>query len=150
MILVLAFFIGFAGRTANASPQGKKTAAGIYLGIPWGVTAKHWLDKDNTIEAAAGFARKGFLIHGTYAWQNYRVFRDVEDLKLPLYYGFGPVAWLGDDDWPVHLGVRGIIGLSMEVPRSPVEISLELGVHIMLLGEFSGGPAIGLAARYYF
>ena len=131
----------------NSIAQNKGTGLGIIIGEPTGLSAKLW--KSNTTAYDAGlawsFGNKGNIhLHADHLWHNFKMFSNQ---RLPLYYGLGVRANLGDD---TRIGVRGVLGVNYFFTDIPIDAFLEIvPIFDVIPGTgFSLNAGIGL--RYFF
>jgi hypothetical protein len=131
---------------------------GIILGEPTGISAKLYLQDDQAIQAAVGFA---FIGDGLHAHADY-VFHPIilqsrDSFVLPLYAGPGVRVInyeKGRGNHVFTLGLRGVVGLLFDFKTVPLDAFVEVA-GVVEFG-FSDGEGFGLAlnaaagARYYF
>ena len=131
---------------------------GIILGEPTGLCAKLYLNDDQALQAAAGFAfvSSGLHLHVDYIF--HPAILQTRDSFVLLAY-VGPGARLiqytnGDQDDYFALGARGVGGLLFDFTQQPLDAFVEVaGVLEFGFADDEGwGPAlnVGAGARYYF
>src|ERR1039458_1739421 len=113
LMIFLAFGCVAVGIPAQAVTSRVGSAedigVGIALGQPMGVTGKYWLSSTTAIDGAAGYHfNKNFDMHSDYLWHSFSSF-DIENGRLPFYFGIGGRVLLGDDS---NFGMRLPIGVS--------------------------------------
>jgi hypothetical protein len=131
--------------------------AGIVLGEPFGACAKLYLQDDQAIQGAVGFALigGGLQIHADYVFHPY-ILQTRESFVLATYVG--PGARLiqysdGRDSSFLAFGVRAVGGLLFDF-NNPLDAFVEVaGVLEYQFGDGNGvEPALnaGAGVRYYF
>jgi len=130
---------------------------GVILGEPTGISGKLWLGNGMAIDGAVAWSLSknySLHIHGDYLFHNFTLI-DVEQGKLPLYYGIGGRIKIREDDPNDNndddaIGVRFPVGLAYLFEGAPVDIFVEV-VPILDLApdtDFDINGAIGF--RYFF
>jgi len=139
-----------------ASPiqQGRKFGLGLVAGEPSGLSWKYWQGSTNAFDGtlAWSFLDAGyFRANADYLWHNYKVV-EVEQGKMPLYYGVGATLWGGHfhDRDGANLGIRGVVGLEYIFRNAPFDLFLELAPTLDLAPATGLWLQGGLGARYYF
>ncbi|MBA3820793.1 MAG: hypothetical protein H0X17_18025 [Deltaproteobacteria bacterium] len=146
-----------SGRTANKGTLG----IGIVIGEPTGVSAKLYVEDDQAIQAAAGFAflGNGLHLHADYVWHP-AVLQARDSFVLLAYVGPG-VRFIqyrdgarGDSPSHIAIGVRGVGGLLFDFTDNPLDAFVEVA-GVLEYGfddEERGGIALNAAAgaRFYF
>lgn len=133
-----------------------KFGIGVIAGSPTGVTIKNWLDKKAAIDMAIDWSTSGtdkFYLQADYLLHDYSLLqpKDIKG-KIAVYYGLGVFFQLVDNTQGVDdiVGLRLPVGLSYFIPKSPVEIFVEI-IPLLVVSpdsDFDVESAIG--ARYYF
>jgi len=148
----------------DAAPSGGRGAdkgtlgLGIIIGEPTGISAKLYVQDDQAIQAAAGFAfiGGGLHVHADYVF--HPLILQTRDSFVLLAY-VGPGVRLiqyrdGRDSDYVALGVRGVGGLLFDFTDNPLDAFVEVaGVLEYGFADNQGGDiALNAAAgvRYYF
>ena len=131
---------------------------GIIIGEPTGFCAKLYVNDDQAIQAAAGFAfiSSGLHLHADYVFHP-AILQTRDSFVLLAYVGPG-VRLIqysnGDEDDFFALGVRGVGGLLFDFTQQPIDAFVEVaGVLEFGFADDEGfGPAlnVGAGARYYF
>ena len=131
--------------------------AGIVLGEPFGVTARLYLEDDQAIQAAVGFALigGGLQVHADYVIHPY-ILQTRESFVLATYVGPGArfIQYSdGRDSSFLAFGVRAVGGLLFDF-ANPLDAFVEVaGVLEYQFGDGDGfEPALnaGAGVRYYF
>jgi hypothetical protein len=156
--IVLTFFLLISKRS-NA--QDYSTAIGVkFGGFENGLSVKHFMDNEASLEGILGFRTDGVVITGLYEL-NQTAF-NVNELKF--YYGGGAhIGAIGsgvyhrynglEEDYTsghLLLGIDGVVGLEYNIPGIPIAISLDLNPRL----ELATGPFVdlapGLGLKYTF
>jgi hypothetical protein len=125
-LVVVKPVAAITSRVGSAEDLG----VGIALGQPMGVTSKYWLSSTAAVDAAAGYHfNKNFDMHADYLWHSFSSF-DVQNGRLPFYFGIGGRVLLGNDS---NLGMRLPIGVSYLPSNDPYEFFAEIAPVIQLL-----------------
>jgi len=141
--------------------QGK-FGAGFIIGDPSGFAWNYRLSPEHAIDGAIGISPfdEG-RIHADYLWLAY----PFQDTRWSLHYGVGAAVGFGRTEEVfydggfrrvfVHendlgFGVRGVIGVSYLIPKSPVDLFAEVGPLVVLTSPSGVGVDGGLGARFYF
>ena len=131
---------------------------GLILGEPTGISAKLYLQDDQAIQAAVGFAfiGGGLHVHADYVFHPI-ILQSRDSFVLPVYVGPGVrvIDYAnGRDDSFVALGVRAVGGLLFDFREIPLDAFVEVAG--VLEYGFQDGEGFGVAlnaaagARYYF
>lgn len=131
---------------------------GLILGEPTGISAKLYLQDDQAIQAAVGFAfiGGGLHVHADYVFHPY-ILQSRDSFVLPVYVGPGVRAInyaSGRDDSFFALGVRVVGGLLFDFREIPLDAFVEVA-GVLEFG-FQDNEGVGVAlnaaagARYYF
>ena len=143
-----------------------RTGVGAVLGSPTGVTVKHYLDGRRTaIEGAVGTETwgpgyAGLYVHATYQYHPSTLLYEA-DFEMPWYVGGG--AWVSSfgrdpgeridnwfSDYRTAVGVRGIVGLNLDLTTLPLQFYGEAGLNQMLLPPIWPGLHVAIGGRWYF
>lgn len=150
-----------AGDDIERGTEKGTIGVGVIIGEPTGVAAKLYLQDDQAIQAAAGFALigGGLHIHADYVFHPV-VFQTRDSFVLAGYAGPGMrlIQYRdGRDSSTFAMGVRGVAGLLFDF-TAPLDAFVEVGG--VLEFEFADansedrglGVALNVAAgvRYYF
>ncbi len=154
---LLLAFIALIGLQVQG--QDYKTSVGLRAGVPFGLTAKHFLTKTNAVEGIlASTPWGGFVITGLYENEHWTG-------KYPgLNWFWGAGAHLGfwdkgrnnpylSDSYggSAVLGLDAIIGLEYTFDDIPLNLSLDLFPSFNIFGYSGWGGINGaISARYVF
>ncbi|MBI1807688.1 MAG: DUF3996 domain-containing protein [Ignavibacteria bacterium] len=156
-ILVLcALSLGLHDATYS---QGK-FGAGFVFGEPTGFAWKYRLSQNNALDGALGFSPfDRYRLHVDYLWQAY----PFHEQRLSLHYGVGAVIGFGRTQYVVVNGrysyflrdqemgfaARVPVGLSYEIPRSPIDLFVEVAPLMIFAPGTGVGIDAGLGVRFY-
>lgn len=132
-----------------------KTALGVRINGGAGITVRHNLNKDNSLEGILYTRWGGFMVTGLYQ-VNYPVFTEP---GFRLYFGGGAHmgVWNGraqpwwDDDKGTHgaIGVDGQLGLEYTFDKVPLNLSLDWKPAFNIIGVTNfWAEDLGLSVRY--
>jgi hypothetical protein len=140
--------------TITGYGQDYKTALGLRAGLPYGVTIRHFINKENALEGILASRWSGFVITGLYekeSWLgNYPA--------LNWYWGFGAHAGFWDTGTNPNVNTTGavigadaILGIEYTFDDFPINLSLDLLPSLNLIGSTGWGGINGaLSIRYVF
>ena len=112
--------------------SAEDVGVGIALGQPMGVTGKYWLSSTVAVDAAAGYHfNSNFDMHADYLWHTFSSF-DIQDGRLPFYFGIGGRVNLGNDS---NFGMRLPLGASYLPSNQPFEFFAEVAPVVRLLKD---------------
>jgi len=148
-ILLLFIVMSFSG-------QAQKYETGIGVRgdyYDFGITGKHFIEKNTAIEGILNFRYGGYKITGLY--EIHAPAFDVD--RLYWYYGGGAhIGQVGDSDpfldtdkSAMLFGLDGIIGLEYDIKEIPITISADWKPTISFTG-YRTGLWGGLSFRYTF
>ena len=139
--------------------QGR-VGIGFIVGDPTGFSFKYKFSSMNALDGALGFSPfDRFRMHVDYLW----ISRPFSNQQFSLTYGAGAAIGFGSSehidyrgryvyftrDVPMGFGVRVPLGVSYLIPRSPVELTLELAPMVIFAPNGGVGIDGGLAVRFY-
>ena len=150
------FLVMMVGMTGGARAQGK-LGVGVILGEPTGIAWKYRLGGDEAVDGAIGLSTPDrYRFHIDYLWEK----RSFEEEHLRLHYGVGMAFGVGDAEYvalerggtyvleqrDLGFGVRGVVGLTYDIPRSPFDAFAEVAPLVILTpaGGFGIDAAIGV------
>jgi hypothetical protein len=144
---------------ADADAQGR-FGFGCIVGEPTGLSWNYRMANMSAVDGAIGFSPYDrFRMHADYLWHSY----PFSEQNLALHYGVGAALGFGRSDYLVidrrtyilrreelGFGVRTVIGVTYLIPRSPVDLFLEVApIFIMIPRPPGFGIDVGLGARVY-
>lgn len=148
---LFAFCISSAAVYSQEAPYHQ--ALGIKIPAGFGITYKSFINDSHSIEAQAGFWKKGFRLSGLYEF-NFYSFDEVPGLAWFVGGGAHIGTWKSQykDEYnsEVDFGLDGIIGLDYKFADLPLNLSIDWQPSIALIGS-SFSPAYGgIGIRYTF
>ncbi len=154
IFLPLLFVIGIllAGSFTQAKAQGR-FGIGFVFGEPTGFDWKYRISEDNALAGAIGFTGSDRTrVDVDYLWQSYPFY----ERDLSVHYGIGAAMGFGNetrDDFfrqnDLGFGVRGVIGLTYMIPRSPVDVFVEAAPVMVFSPPTGVNLDAGLGVRFY-
>jgi hypothetical protein len=124
-----------AGAITSRVGSAEDLGVGVALGQPIGVTGKYWLSSTTAVDAVAGYHfNSNFDMHADYLWHSFSSF-DVQNGRLPFYFGLGGRVNLGNDS---DFGFRLPIGVSFLPSSQPYEFFAEVAPVVVV------APGIGI------
>jgi hypothetical protein len=137
----------------------RKLGIGLVFGEPTGFAWKYRIDHTNAVAGQIGFFPDDrFRIGVDYLWHSY----PFEERRLALHYGVGAAFGVGRTDYVIvrptgdvlrheDLGfaVRAVLGLTYDIPRSPVDLFIEVAPLLVVSPSSGTGVDVGLGARVY-
>jgi hypothetical protein len=131
---------------------------GLIVGEPTGISWKYQLSDRNALDGALGFSPFDRMrLHVDYLWLS----RPFNERRLVLSYGVGLAIGFGKR-WvdgrrgvfgyvvqEAGLAIRIPVGLSYAIPRTPLEVGLEIAPLVILGPEAGLGADGGVILRIY-
>jgi hypothetical protein len=151
--LIIMLFL--AAVTLGAQAQSYKSAIGLRLGDPTGVTFKTFITKTNALELlmGTGYWGNNFAFAGYYEWQNATGWTpNLDWFAGPgVHIGFWNETYQEEYSSGVLVGVDGVVGLEYTLEDIPLNFAFGVGPSI----QFTGGPDPfywngGISVRYIF
>lgn len=157
-LTIAAILLCFVGGTGVAHGN---FGVGFILGDPSGISWKYKMNQTNSLAGVVGFSPYDrFRIHVDYLWHA----SSFEEPGLQLYYGVGGAIGFGRTEYvagrgkylyfssteSAGFGMRGVIGVGYEIPRSPVELMVEAAPIIVIAPASGIGVDAGVGVRVYF
>ncbi len=152
--LVLLLLVSVFALSLNA--QDYKTSLGLRAGLPYGLTAKHFLNKTNAVEGILAGSWGGFIITGLYENEHWT----GQYPGLNWFWGGGGHVGFWDagrnpnlDDTYTGsvIGLDAILGLEYTFDEIPLNLSLDLLPTFNIIGYTGWGGINGaLSIRYVF
>ncbi len=153
IILTISFFALIASAGFG---QDYKTSAGLRLGLPYGITVKHFLNKYSALEGILASRWQGFIVTGLYENEH----QTGQYPGLNWFWGLGAHVgfWsmnenpnLGPTYSGAVIGADGIIGLEYTFDEIPLNLSVDLLPSVNLIGRTGWGGINGaISVRYVF
>jgi hypothetical protein len=125
-----------------------KLGAGVVLGVPFGVTAKYWLDPVYAVQGHLGVSDGNLMVNADFLRNFDKVLpRRIAEARMPLYAGLGVKYKSEKRDF---VGLRFVGGVSMFHSRKPIEFFAEVAP-VLRLAPSEGGAFDGaVGVRRYF
>ncbi len=156
-MLKTSFIVVLLGVSVPSLAQPYTTSFGLRLGPLYGLSIKHYLDDQKSLEGIISFPWKGIVVNGLYAF-NF----EVTDWKATFFYvGFGghlgifntvnPKNKYNNTSSGIILGVDGVLGVEHSFISYPIAMSLDFKPVLNLMN--SNKANIGeyaLSLRYKF
>ena len=144
--LILAALLAAAVPVRAA--EAPKVGAGVVLGVPFGVTAKYWLDPEYAAQSHLGVSDGDFTMSADLLKNFDKVLpRKVPDFRMPLYAGVGLKL---KSERETFFGIRFVGGVSMFHSKKPIEFFAEVAP-VLRLAPSEGGAFDGaVGVRRYF
>ena len=149
------FLCGLLLLSFNGFSQSYKTGIGIRTGLPFGITAKHFISEKSAFEFLAGTRWGGIAFSGLYEWHR----PTNPHPSLSWYFGAGAAMgfydkrspWVFEDETRVIIGVQGIIGIEYTFNDAPLNLGFDWIPLFNMIG-FSDFDLIQFAVsgRYVF
>ncbi len=136
-----------------------KLGIGFEFGQPTGVSWNYKLNQINSLDGAIGFAPDDrYRFHIDYLWHSY----PFSEKRLSLHYGPGILFEFGrtrynqfaeSDEFfgprEAGFGIRGVMGLTYAIAKSPVDLFIEAAPIIIFSPESSTDVDLAFGARFY-
>ncbi len=158
-IMLLSFFV-YCFTPAPLQAQGR-FEGGFAIGEPTGFSFDYQINRMHAVDGAFGFSPADqYRIHADYLWLAY----PLNDQNFSLYYGVGGVVGFGrttgvffvdQNEFFVRerepgFGARVPLGVSYLIPRSPVNLYMEVAPTIIVTNPSGVGLDGGLGIRFIF
>ncbi len=126
----------------------EKVGAGVVLGVPFGVTAKYWLDPVYAVQSHIGVSDGNLMVNADLLRNFDKVLpRRLPEARMPLYAGLGLKYKSERRDF---VGLRFVGGVSMFHSKKPIEFFAEVAP-VLRLAPSEGGAFDGaVGVRRYF
>ena len=157
--IILLVFCCMAYSQQQQQPGSGRLGAGVIFGEPTGIAWKYQINQTNAVDGSIGFSPNDrYRVNIDYLWQAH----PFSERNLGLHYGAGAAFGFGRTDYVVYsggyfyrerevgFGVRGVVGLNYMIPRSPVDLFMEVAPVVVLTPASNSGIDAGFGARFYF
>src|ERR1051325_7016977 len=153
--------LSFAAVTPVLAQQGGRLGAGLVFGEPAGIAWKYQISDRNAVDGSIGSSPYDrYRINAAYLWQS----SPFNEPRLARHYGVGGALGFGRTDYlfvdgrnsylfrtqDLGFGVRGVVGMTYLVPRTPMDLFLEVAPLMILAPGTGMGIDAGFGARFYF
>src|SRR5579885_304912 len=137
--------VPLSARAASTAfgPESKRFGAGLYLGIPTGITLKGYLTEKWALDGvfAWSFVGEGFTLIADATYDFFDIPIHASSFTLPFYVGVGGKLAFGrngDDDGKTIAGIRVPVGVAMQFVHYPIEVFIEAapGIEVIPEAEF--------------
>ncbi len=143
----LLVLVGVIIMVSTVRAEHGNLGVGIVVGEPTGLSMKVWHSKKMAIDGAVAWSlgnNGDIQMHADYLWHNFNTF---SNRNLPLYYGLGGSARLGDD---TKIGGRAVMGVNYLFKSAPVDFFFELAPVFYVIPSSNFDITGGLGFRFYF
>ncbi len=159
-VFAIGILLGLVLGAEPASAQGR-FGAGFVFGAPTGFAWKYRINQSNAIDGGLGFSPYDqWRLHVDYLWNSY----PFREQGLSVFYGIGAAVGFGRtgyfyvarngayfyDNRDVGAAARIPVGLGYLIPRSPLEIYMEVAPLLVFAPVGGVDVDAGLGARFYF
>ena len=138
---------------AAPAHAGTGTGVGVLLGSPNGITARHWLDENNSIEGAAGWSLTDsrFQVNANYLMSHPDLVQIGEE-AFDLSYGIGLSLRTksGKQNGEVVFGPRLPLGLGYEFTDPNIELFTQVALNVGLIPSSDLYLDANIGVRFYF
>lgn len=147
IILLLALLCGSA-------QADESTGIGLILGVPSGLTARHWMESDQSIEANVGwslFSKNRLHLNASYLWNKNDVL-ELKDETFDVFFGGGLSirSKSGVADGELVFGPRLPVGVSYFFVDPKIEAFGQAGLNIGIIPSSDIYFDAVLGLRFYF
>ncbi|MGZ3652820.1 MAG: hypothetical protein ACXWR1_08610 [Bdellovibrionota bacterium] len=141
------FFLSFPALAETPS-----TGLGVTLGSPNGITARHWLSQENSIDAGAGWDLLDsgkFEMYSDYLWNRPDTF-EINGEKFDLFFGGGLAlrSHSGNGNELV-IGPRLPVGVSYEFTHPDLEVFAALALNVGIIPHSDVFLDAHIGVRFY-
>lgn len=145
-LLLLVLLVPRA-RAGEAATREHPFGAGVILGVPFGASAKYWLDDRYAGQAAFGWS-EGDVVASADALLHFdNVLPKARAGRLPLYAGVGLKV---KSETRTFFGFRFVGGISFFTANHPLELFAEVAPVLRVAPNAGGTVDGGAGLRYYF
>ncbi|MBI4051639.1 MAG: hypothetical protein HY400_03960 [Elusimicrobia bacterium] len=136
--------------TLNAQETPGALGAGVILGVPFGFSAKYYMDAKTALDFAFGNDSGDVAFHADLLGHLSDLFPKPKKGKLPAYFGVG--IKFRDQDVPKDnfFGIRFVGGFSYLFPNHPLEFFAEIAPILRTAPDLGSNVDGGVGLRYYF
>ncbi len=121
---------------------------GVVIGEPTGISAKYWLTRHDAIDASAAWSFSdggNFDLYVDYLRHFFHFGYDAGE--LPLFFGLGAAALLGDDS---SMKIRVSLGAEFLFARAPLSLILIVAPTVELVPDTELGMNAGIQVHLVF
>lgn len=122
--------------------QSYTSAFGMRIGVPFGISAKHFVTHSIALEGILSSRYNSILLTGLVEFQ----YPISQSNTLSWYIGGGAhlgilnsiyTPWPNDRDKYTVVGIDAILGLEYTIPRFPLSLALDMKPTIHIIGDRS-------------
>ena len=147
--LLIALIAGFMVNAA-ANPNRNSWGAGVMVGEPTGLSLKIWTGSARSVNLGAAWSLSNptshLHLHADMAFYTFSVF-PVNRGSLPLYYGLGALAQVGNE---AKLGIRIPLGINYLFAYPQLDMFFEIAPVLLLIKETDFDLDAALGIRFFF
>ncbi|HAM37078.1 MAG TPA: hypothetical protein DEB40_09785 [Elusimicrobia bacterium] len=147
LILLGGLLVLLPAKVVRAQEKPGELGIGVYMGIPFGFSAKYLLDRRIAVDTALGVQGGDFDVHMDLLTHFRDLSRQPPVGKLAPYVGLGMKI---RDEEDTLFGFRFVGGLAYLIKDTPLEVFAEIAPVLRVApsadSEFDGGAGL----RYYF
>ena len=129
------------------------TSVGVMLGTPNGITARHWISEDQSVDAGAGWSlsKSRFQLHSDFLWNKPGLI-EIGQEKFDLYFGGGLSLRTrsGSADNEVVFGPRLPIGAAYEFTQPDIELFTQLALNVGIVPSSDIYLDANVGIRFFF
>lgn len=145
IFLSVVFLSAFVNSSVLLATAKSISGAGLIIGSPTGINAKHFLEKKGAaVEGDFSVVSGKLYLTASYLWHDFSAFPKIEEGELPLFYGIS-VAVVGND-----AAVGGAIGVSYLFKDYPFDVFIKLSPVIVFEKNTTLTFIGGIGGRYFF
>ena len=159
-LIPMAFLLACLFLLADTAQAQGRFGFGVIFGDPTGLAWNYRVDHEHSVDGALGFSPfDRFRTHIDYLWRSY----PFDEQQLALHYGLGGAIAFGRSGFFIvergenvfassentGIGARVVVGLTYDVPRSPVDLFVEVAPVFVLAPGAGMDLDAGIGARIY-
>ena len=146
--LLAVLLAAASGAAAVRAAEVPKLGAGVVLGVPFGVTAKYWLDSRYVVQSHLGVSEGNFTLNADFLENFDQVLpRKHSKDRIPLYAGLGLKLKTETDTF---VGIRFVGGVALLHSKKQYEFFAEVAPVLRLAPSAGGAMDGAVGFRRYF
>jgi hypothetical protein len=149
---LIALSLALVSAPAFAQAPGA-TGVGVVVGSPNGLTARHWIDGENSIEGSLGWAitDSRFQVNVNYLFNRANLI-PIGDEALDLFFGGGLSLRTksGKQNGEVVFGPRIPVGVAYTFADPNLELFAQAALNIGIIPSADVYADANLGVRFYF
>lgn len=138
---------------AFAQAEVGDTGIGVVVGSPNGVTARHWLAEDRSIEGSAGWSlsKSRFQVNANYLWERNDLI-EINGEPFSLFFGGGLSLRTksGKNDNEVVFGPRVPVGLAYQFANPDLELFTQAALNVGIIPSSDLYLDLNVGLRFLF